>query len=64
MGKALENVRVLDLTHVLAGPFCTMILADLGAEVVKVEPPSGDDSRQFGPFVKDSDGNMQSGYFI
>lgn len=64
IGKALENVRVLDLTHVLAGPFCTMILADLGAEVVKVEPPSGDDSRQFGPFVKDSDGNMQSGYFI
>lgn len=48
----LAGVRVLDLTRVLAGPFGTMILADLGAEVVKVErPEGGDDSRHFGPFL-------------
>lgn len=60
MKKALENVIVLDLTRVLAGPYCTMILADLGAEVIKVEMPGkGDDSRQFGPYV-----NGESAYFM
>ena len=60
MNKALSGVRVLDFSRVLAGPFCTMNLADLGAEVIKVEQPGhGDDSRIFGPFVGD-----QSGYFI
>lgn len=45
MEKALSNVRVIDLSQHLAGPFCTMLLADMGAEVIKVEPPWGDASR-------------------
>ena len=51
MAKPLHGIKVLDMTRVLAGPFCTMVLQDLGAEVLKVEMPgSGDDSRHFGPF--------------
>ncbi|MFN2229512.1 MAG: CaiB/BaiF CoA transferase family protein [Anaerolineae bacterium] len=58
MPKALEDVRVIDLGHVLAAPTAAMILADLGADVIHLEPPHGDDARQFGPFR-----NGHSGYF-
>jgi CoA:oxalate CoA-transferase len=54
----LAGIRVVDLTRILAGPYCTMILADLGADVVKLEPPGGDQSRGSGPFVEPRDGVM------
>ena len=57
--KSLEGIRIADLSHVLAAPTTSMILADLGAEVIHIEPPSGDDARQFGPFIEG-----QSAYFI
>ncbi len=59
MKKALEGIRVCDLSHVLAAPTTSMILADLGADVIHIEPPRGDDSREFGPFI-----DNQSAYFI
>lgn len=56
----LDGIRVLDLTRVLAGPYCCMILADMGAEVIKIERPgAGDDSRRNAPFV-----NGESAYFM
>ena len=53
-GGPLDGIRVLDLSRALAGPFCAMILGDLGADVVKVEPtPDGEMIRGWGPFDRD-----------
>lgn len=60
MRHALEGLKVIDLTRVLAGPYATMLLADFGAEIIKIEvPKTGDDSRAFGPYV-----NGESAYFM
>ena len=59
----LRDVRILDCTQALAGPYCTMLLADLGADVVKIEPPRGDMARALGPRPKDREGCDYGGYF-
>ncbi|MDP6716290.1 MAG: CoA transferase, partial [SAR202 cluster bacterium] len=62
--NALEGVRVLDLTHHVAGPQCTKLLADYGADVIKVERPSGDPARSMGPFQNDVPHPEKSGLFL
>jgi crotonobetainyl-CoA:carnitine CoA-transferase CaiB-like acyl-CoA transferase len=59
----LAGIRIVDFTQALAGPFCTMLLADLGADVVKVEPPYGDMTRFTGPFTRGDDEQHYGGYF-
>lgn len=65
MAEAALNLRVLDLTHLIAGPYCTRLLAGLGAEVIKIERPGiGDKARHIGPFPDDRPHPERSGLFL
>jgi crotonobetainyl-CoA:carnitine CoA-transferase CaiB-like acyl-CoA transferase len=57
------GVKVIDLTLMLAGPYCTMLLADQGADVIKIEPPGGEFARGGGPFMSEDSGRVMGGPF-
>ena len=59
----LNGYKILDLTRAYAGPYATMLLADMGATIIKIEPPEGDPNRQLGPFLNDEDKDMGLGGF-
>ena len=59
---ALDGVRVVDFTHILAGPYCTQLMADAGATVIKIEPPAGEWARVRGPRRVGDDGTAVSAY--
>lgn len=64
-GQPLSDIKVLDLTHHIAGPYCTKLLSDLGAEVIKIEKPgTGDPARRMGPFPNDEPHLEKSGLFL
>ncbi|MEE9163037.1 MAG: CoA transferase, partial [Candidatus Neomarinimicrobiota bacterium] len=64
-GSALQDIKVIDLTHHIAGPYCTKLLADFGADVIQVEQPNGGDSaRRLGPFPEDVPHPEKSGLFL
>ena len=62
--QALSGVKIIDLTWHIAGPYCTKLLADYGADVIKVEPPGGEPSRRIAPFYKDIDDPEKSFYWF
>ena len=57
---ALQGIKIVDCTRVLGGPYCTQMLGDHGAEIIKIEPPQGDEVRDWGPPFHDGDAS----YFI